>query len=98
MPRDNQGENRIASFRNAPERAGHCLTRMLPMRGHFVNRKPSHFNSQRLGNEWLAGRDRRRFGAALASTPRPRKACFPVRSVSLLSRPDLAPPKLRRAT
>jgi hypothetical protein len=98
MPRDNQGESRIASFRNAPERAGHCLTRMLPMRGHFVNRKPSHFDSQRLGNEWLAGRDRRRFGAALASTPRPRKACFPVRSVSLLSRPDLAPPKLRRAT
>ena len=28
---------RIASPRNVPERAGHCLTRMLPSRGRFVN-------------------------------------------------------------
>jgi hypothetical protein len=28
--RDNLDERRVASFRNAPERAGHCLTRMLP--------------------------------------------------------------------
>ena len=40
LPRDNQGENRIASSRNAPERVGHCLSRMLPARGYFVNRVP----------------------------------------------------------
>jgi hypothetical protein len=28
---------RIASSRNAPERVGHCLTRMLPSLRHFVN-------------------------------------------------------------
>jgi hypothetical protein len=33
VPRDNQGESRIASSRNAPERVGHCLTRMLPGSG-----------------------------------------------------------------
>jgi integrase len=38
--RDNQGENRVASFRNAPERAGHCLTRMLPQLHQDVNRVP----------------------------------------------------------
>src|ERR1700744_1503114 len=32
---------RIASTRNAPERAGHCLTRMLPARHQFVNRHPN---------------------------------------------------------
>jgi hypothetical protein len=45
--RDNQGENRIASFGNAPERAGYCLTRMLPMRRHFVNHKTNDFDTQR---------------------------------------------------
>jgi hypothetical protein len=49
--RDNQDECRIASFRNAPERAGHCLTRMLPMRGHFVNQKSNDFDAQWLGDE-----------------------------------------------
>jgi hypothetical protein len=39
LPRDNQGENRIASSGNAPLWAGHCLTRMLPSRRHFVNRE-----------------------------------------------------------
>ena len=29
---------RIASSRNAPERTGHCLTRMLPSARHIVNR------------------------------------------------------------
>jgi hypothetical protein len=33
-----------------------------------------------------------------SSGQRPHKACFPVRSASLLSRPDLAAPKPRRAT
>lgn len=32
---------RVASSRNAPERVGHCLTRMLPSRHHFVNRHPT---------------------------------------------------------
>ena len=31
---------RIASSRNAPERAEHCLTRMLPSPRHFVNQRP----------------------------------------------------------
>jgi hypothetical protein len=31
-------EKRIASSRNAPERTGHCLTRMLPSPRHIVNR------------------------------------------------------------
>jgi hypothetical protein len=35
---DNQGECRIASSRNAPEQAVHCLTRMLPTPRHVVNR------------------------------------------------------------
>lgn len=34
---DNQGKNRIASSRNAPERTGHYLTRMLPSPRHIVN-------------------------------------------------------------
>ena len=34
---DNLGECRIASSRNAPERAGHCLTRMLPWPDPLVN-------------------------------------------------------------
>lgn len=38
--RDNQRECRIASSSNAPERAKHCLIRMLPSRCHFVNRRP----------------------------------------------------------
>jgi hypothetical protein len=41
LPRDNQGENRIASSRNAPQRPKHCLTRMLPSLRHFVNRAPT---------------------------------------------------------
>jgi hypothetical protein len=40
LPRDNQGECRIASSSNAPERAKHCLIRMLPSPHHFVNRRP----------------------------------------------------------
>ena len=59
---------RIASSRNAPERVGHCLTRMLPS------------------------------AASACQSGRARKTCFPVRSASLLSRPDLAPPKPRSAT
>ena len=35
---DNQDGCRIASSRNAPERAEHCLTRMLPAPRQFVNR------------------------------------------------------------
>ena len=34
---DNQDGCRIASSRNAPERAEHCLTRMLPTARHIVN-------------------------------------------------------------
>jgi hypothetical protein len=34
---DNQDESRIASSRNASERAGHCLTRMLPWPDQLVN-------------------------------------------------------------
>jgi hypothetical protein len=41
VARDNQGERRIASSRNAPERAGHCLIRMLPSPRHIVNRTQS---------------------------------------------------------
>jgi hypothetical protein len=37
VSRDNQDEGRIASSRNAPERAGHCLTRMLPWPDQLVN-------------------------------------------------------------
>lgn len=96
--RDNQGDNRVASFRNAPERAGHCLTRMLPMRRHFVNQKSNDFypsgsvtNGSRVAIVVGPERHSRVHAAA-------REACFPVRSVSLLSRPDLATPKPRRAT
>jgi Reverse transcriptase (RNA-dependent DNA polymerase)/Group II intron, maturase-specific domain len=39
LPRDNQGENRVASSRNAPQPPEHCLTRMLPSLRHFVNRR-----------------------------------------------------------
>jgi hypothetical protein len=39
MFRDNLDERRIASTSNAPERAKHCLTRMLPSPRHFVNRR-----------------------------------------------------------
>ena len=62
----NADDARIASYRNAPERAGHCLTRMLPWPHHLVNRR------------------RRNDG-------------FPVRSLGLLSRPDLTQSELRRA-
>ena len=74
MRSDNQDDRRIASSRNAPERAEHCLTRMLPAPRQFVNR--------------------------LHGVRRPRgvtQTGFPVRSASLLSRPDLALPKSRRA-
>ena len=64
--RDNLDESRIASSRNAPEQAGHCLTRMLPWPHHLVNRPK-------------------------------RKDGFPVRSLGLLSRPDLTPAEPRRA-
>ena len=40
LQRDNQGECRIASSSNAPERAERCLTRMLPTSRDFVNRRP----------------------------------------------------------
>ena len=40
VPRDDLDERRIASFRNAPERAGHCLIRMLPWPLQNVNRLP----------------------------------------------------------
>jgi hypothetical protein len=67
MRGDNQDECRVASSRNAPEPAGHCLTRMLPWPHHLVNR-------------------------------RRRKDGFPVRSLGLLSRPDLTPSEPRSAT
>ena len=35
---DSTPYRRIASSRNAPERTGHCLTRMLPSPSHIVNR------------------------------------------------------------
>jgi hypothetical protein len=40
LPGDNYPERRIASSRNAPERTGCCLTRMLPSPRHIVNRDP----------------------------------------------------------
>jgi hypothetical protein len=66
-----------------------------PMRRHFVNRKLNDFDAQRLGSGWLAGCDRLRSGALLARPPWSRNASFPVRSVSSLSRPDLASLKPR---
>jgi hypothetical protein len=40
LPRDNQGESRVASSKNAPERAKHCLNKMLPSPRYFVNPHP----------------------------------------------------------
>ncbi len=53
--------SRIASLRNAPERLGHCLIRMLPTRRPFVKRRyrqrrPTGGSRSRLRWRWLGGR------------------------------------------
>jgi hypothetical protein len=98
---------RIASPRNVPERAGHCLTRMLPSRGHFVNQlsigggdwRPGvlftncpHINASRWTTYAVAIGDRAFGERLLLRWYVADYKAFPVRSKSLLSRPDLAPP------
>ena len=54
--RGDQGENRIASSRDAPERLEHCLTRMLPKRRLVVKRQPPDNRAQnaaRADTGWL---------------------------------------------
>jgi hypothetical protein len=84
VDRDNQDECRIASSRNAPERIGHCLIRMLPVARQFVNRGPGLRRINRL--PVLIERPTRRDPNRLSCS-----------TASLLSRPDLATPKPRRA-
>jgi hypothetical protein len=72
---DNQDRCRIAASRNAPERAKHCLTRMLPAPRQFVNR-PHGFRGP-------APRDANRLSSSvyqtwLSAVSRQYRICLPM--------------------